>query len=296
MLHVNVEKFPWFPPFSRLKHLILSFDKDTGNVFEYLPNSEVLETLSLEVSDAVFEAPALQLESLRCLRAVALDGIRPASIRLPNSCSLHLINLEVADMATAHWDSVLLKVRTFQLQQLLLKVPNMLPNNFAKLQNVTTVKLMVSGLGTPEAYLSVEGLSHVQRLFLGGEAVYIKVPAKVSWHEVMFSTTGTLGLLFMDPKRFAKDVANVCAMYSLLAGPSLLDVIRCWAAQNRPWSSRQNGSHGQTAVCCKVHNPIDFSRCCCGVCMPCLGLSGIAHKLRKDPDIHSDSESDLEDD
>jgi hypothetical protein len=127
VLHVNVEKFPWFPPFSRLKHLILSFDKDTGNVFEYLPNSEVLETLSLEVSDAVFEAPALQLESLRCLRAVALDGIRPASICLPNSCSLHLINLEVADMATAHWDSVLLKVITFQLQQLLLKVPNMLP-------------------------------------------------------------------------------------------------------------------------------------------------------------------------
>jgi hypothetical protein len=73
--------------------------------------------------------------------------------------------------------------------------------------------------------------------FLAVKRLYIKVPAKVSWHEVMFSTTGTLGLLFMDPKRFAKDAANVCAMCSLLAGPSLLDVIRCWAAQNRPWSS-----------------------------------------------------------
>ena len=93
-------KLPWFPPFVHVKHLVLSLggDIDPGIVFAAIPNANSLETLLLRTPNRLLEAPLLQLDSMRFLCAVALEGICPAGINLPEKCTMHLkglLNFEI---------------------------------------------------------------------------------------------------------------------------------------------------------------------------------------------------------
>lgn len=51
------------------------------------------------------------------------------------------------------------------------------------------MRSIVHDMGAADAFLSLECLSHVQRLYLCGKVVYLQVPARVSWQR--FSITGS---------------------------------------------------------------------------------------------------------
>lgn len=179
-----------------------------------------------------------------------------------------------------------------------LTIADPLPAFFRKMQNVTTVVLEVEQLGVPEKYLSLEGLSHVDRLYLGGTHMYLKIPARVSWESVMFDSTKELGLLFDDPTWFAETVPRLCIRFTSLAGLSSFHLIQAWAACDRSWRPTGAGCLDawcgtmQSVLVCQLPSmkAIDFNACCCGACMPCLLESGIAHRIRADTDSESNSD------
>ena len=170
----------------------------------------------------MLDAPCLQLGMLPHLHAVRLHSICPANTFLPENCSLHLFGLSEQDFTTASscWDSALTNIRTFDFDGDDLCIDK-LPTFFSSLQNVTTVEFIVLNLGAADAYLQLDCLSHMQRLYLGANLVYVQVPARVSWHKVSITGFDAMGLSFADPIYFAEHVPNAHFKYSYHTGPSL---------------------------------------------------------------------------
>ena len=282
VLSVSFGKLPWFPPLVHVKHLVLSLggDIDPGIVFAALPNANSLETLSLRTPNALLEAPLLQLDSMRFLCAVALEGICPAGINLPENCTMHLKGLLYFEIRGDAWDKAFNSVRTFCFEDNSLQIHDLIPTYFPKMQNLTTVDIMVLEMGTPDIYISLEGLSQVQRLYLGSECSYLKVPARVSWREVFFVSSEVMGLVFDDHAWFAKEVPNACFRYASLEGPSLLNLIRAWDKEQRCCKTKSPEDSRTCSVvsCCTQGYGMNFADCPCGVCMPCLRESGIAYR------------------
>ena len=275
LLNANLEKVPWFPPLRQLKHLILHFNSDTGNVFAYIQNAKKLETLSLTSSAGKLAAPDLYLESLPCLRAVALHCIRPASMTLPDACCLHLCGLDAEDFSNVEWEDVLAKVHSFDLV-LRPVCADVLPTSFTRLKNLTDVRLGFSQLGKPGAHLSLESLSQVQRLRLSCDNMYLKVPARVSWRVAFIYAKDKLGIYFADTMQFAADVHNSYFECACLVGPSLFHLNAAWTARQLQWRAFTH-RETRTVVRCPPARSTGLNwTCCCGVCMPCLKRSGIA--------------------
>ena len=286
----------WFLPLLHVKHLLLEFGEhvDTGNVFAASPNAYRLETLSLSAFLGVLDAPGLMLQSLPFLLSVQLNGIRPAATHLPEKCRLHLKGLVEEDFLCEAWSGAMGKVGSLYFEHDL-TIADPLPAFFGKMQNVNTVILAVKQLGVPEKYLSLVGLSQVERLYLGGTHMYLKIPAKVSWESVMFSSTKKLGLSIDDPTWFAKTVPHLCMKFTSLTGPSSFKVIQAWAACGRSWTSdldAWSSAKVWSELFCglALAEDMDFDACCCGGCMPCLLESGVAHRIRDDTDSESDSD------
>ncbi len=276
----NFEKVTWVPPLSQLKHLVLAFKEDTGDVFAHLPNAEALETLSLTLSGNALEAPALDLENMPCLHTLTLTRVRPAGITLPHNCSLHLFDINDAVLSDAQWDAALVKVRTFDYTDHSRLVLGQFPAIFARFLNITTVALDVSHLGDSENYLSLEGLSQAERLYLCGERVYLTVPARVSWQKFFVEGEEQVAITFADVAYFAQAVPVAYFVFCSLSGPSLMHLTAAWAAGGRTWDGYACG--GSTVI----RSPQDsrrggavvtFGTCLCGACMVCLRRSGIAH-------------------
>lgn len=204
-----------------------------------------------------------------CLYAVGLDAIRPAAIHLPSRCRLHLQGLEEADFSHAQWDTVVDQVCTFNFEDHELKIADCLPNFLGVLLNIQTVVAAFDQLGTPQAYLDLEPLCHVPRLYLGGTKLYLRVPARVAWEEVNLETSGELGLSFNDLGWFAKNVPIASFRYAHLEGPSMLHLISAWTTSVRPWSTQVVSRRTviQSPPDCRM---IDNYMCFCEVCIDCL--------------------------
>ena len=275
---------PWFPPLSQLKHVVLVFDQNTGNtgnVFAALKNLEKLETLSLEAPD-MMEAPVLQLEMLSCLRAVGVYCLRPAGIHLPEECDLHIEGLKEADLSSSNWDSAVTNICALNVRDEDLTITELLPDIFRKCRNVTEVKIKVCQLGSEDGYLPLDGLSHVDILYLSGENLYLKLPAKLSWNYVSIESSGELGLTFADTESFALHVQSIGFRYATLRGSALFNLASAWAACGRPWiaSSEEPGNMQNLAELGSPPEsivPYDDVDCTCKVCIDCLRKKGIAY-------------------
>ena len=280
---------PWFPPLSHVKHFVLSLEEDmtAGNVFAALLLAENLETLSLKSVGDVLEVPLLRLESLPRLHSVGLNGIRPDGTSLPPECTLHLEGLKEADFTCAKWDSALHRVGSFYFHDTNLKITHQIPAFFARLQNINAVNIWVAQLGTSEEYLHLDALSHVQSLLLVAQALYLTVPSKVSWRQMMLLSEGEMGLSFDDPVWFAKKVPKVTVKYASLVGPSLFEVTGVWAAEKTRWGPFSY-RRSQTVISCGS-SVLKFTKCGCGACMPCLRAALVAHEhLREEVDPTGD--------
>ncbi len=152
LLSANLGKVPWFPPLSRIKHLVFTLEKDadTATIFAALSNAITLETLSMDAAkhENVLKASVLQLEALPCLHSVRLDAIRPAGTHLPEDCTLQLVGLVQADFASPKWNSALNKVSAFEFSDNKLIMNDPLPPIFAKLRFVTSVEIRLRSLDT----------------------------------------------------------------------------------------------------------------------------------------------------
>lgn len=240
LLCTCIGKIPWFPPLVQLKHLVLRLTgdmDDTGKLFAGIRHAELLETLCLENLGNVEDAPILQLEKMHCLRAVGLKCVRPAAIHLPEDCSLHIPQLQHDDL--------------------------------------TVVRIDVGVLGTPKKYLSLEDLAHVHTLYLCGNAMYLKVPARVSWHQAWFYSCGEMGLSFEEITWFSEMVPLFDLRFENMVGPSLLHLTSAWTVRKIPWSAEldKNDTVIRRSPELTRKNP---SKCFCTVCLACLKASGIA--------------------
>ncbi len=270
LLHACLDKIPWFPPLSQLKHLLLDVTTDLGNLFAGIRHAEKLETLCLHSSDEkLVETPRLDLGNMPCLYSVGLNCIRPAALHLPCSCWLHLRGLETVDFSLSQWDTVLDKICTYDFDNIELSIVDTLPTFFGALHHIKTVVVQVDQLGTPEAYLSLEALRHVPDFYLGGRLVYVKVPARVAWQEANFGSSEELGLKFEDLEWFAKHVPIATLNYAHLEGPSMLHLCSAWTACGRPWSA--SAECRETVIQCPPDcRMIDNYSCFCGICIDCL--------------------------
>ena len=245
-----------------------------NNVFAALPNAEDLETLLLQSMDDMLDLPWLQLESLPRLHSVGLKGIRPDGTSLPPQCTLYLKGLEEFDFTCGAWDSALHRVGSCKFLDRTLKITHQIPAVFAKLQIITAVDIWAEQLGTSEEYLCLDALSHVQSLLIGARALYLTVPARVSWRQMMLSGEREVGISIDDPVWFAKKVPNVDVRYASLVGPTLFEVTGVWAARKKRWDSFSHNS--QSVISCGSSSDL-VTKCGCGACMPCLRAARLAH-------------------
>ena len=278
LLHTCIGKVPWFPPLVQLKHLVLRLTggmDDTGKLVAGIRHAGLLETLCLENLGNVEDAQILQLEKMHCLRAVGLKCVRPAAIHLPEDCSLHIPQLQHDDLTVAHWDSAFQNIRTADFENDDLDLVERIPAFFTKLQNVRVVRIDVGVLGTPKKYLSLEDLAHVHTLYLCGNAMYLKVPARVSWHQAWFHSCGEMGSSFEEITWFSEMVPLFDLRFENMVGPSLLHLTSAWTVRKIPWSAELDKN--DTVVRRSPELPrINPSKCFCTVCLAFLKASGIA--------------------
>lgn len=236
----------------------------------------------------MMEAPVLQLEMLSCLRKVGLYYLRPAGIHLREGCNLHLQveGLEEADLSSPHWDSAVTNMYTLNFRDEYLEITELLPDFFRKCKYVKEVKITVCQLGSEDAYLPLDDLSHVEILYLSSENLYLKVPAKVSWDYVSIESSGELGLTFADAESFASNVQCIGFGYATLRGSALFNLASAWAACNRPWiGSLEEPDNMQSLA--ELESPpdsilpYDDAGCICGVCMDCLRKKGIPYSYTR---------------
>ena len=280
VLSTCLGELPWFPPLLHIKHLELIFAEvvEVDKVFAAIPSAANLVSLSLKAEDGILEAPELQLQSMPSLERVGLVGFLPAAIHMPEGCILHLGGLGHDDLSGKEWDAALPYVTTFFFKDFTVHIEDNLPAYFAKMHILTIVKIQVDELGSARCHVCLEGLARVKRLCLIGTALYVKVPARVSWRGLTVKSQ-TLGISFADAAWFAMNVSIAAFRYRFMSGSSLLEVSREWSACCRSWSSKEYPwrGHESTFVTCPPDTAMTFSQCFCGVCMSCLRDSGVAH-------------------
>ncbi len=236
----------WIPPVSQLKHLVLTVTGNSNHVFKALLCLKGLQTLCLGFKPGtnsdmhVMRTPKLEMSKLRHLDTVALVGICPLGIFLPETCMLSLKALEAWHLFSPMWESVLenLGVVRFTCSGLALsRIPPLLSGADFRLDKVY---LNVKSLGSAESHLSLQELSHVRVLNLSAQDLYISLPSQMKWRQLIIKARRTLDVSFEDVAGFIRRVPEVCFFYKSLMGTWLAEL--CWALarQGSEWSVHKN--------------------------------------------------------
>ncbi|BDA48749.1 hypothetical protein COCOBI_12-4310 [Coccomyxa sp. Obi] len=282
---------------SQLKHLVLTCDESTNDIFESMPSAWSLQTLSIHAGrmSGRMTVPVnvgfLRLHLKPSLRAVALHGVFPYHILLPKDCGLHLAGhmdtLDTLGYTDRHpdwadgrqsWVPALADLQSLNFVNKELSLTQ-LPDIYASfqgLQNLSIVALDIGSCGEADAPVSLAHLAHVQQLFIDAAGhLYVTVPAAVSWQKLGLCGANRMEVTFEDMHAFARTVKNCAFTSGNLEGPCLFQLCLVLAECGVPWVSCRKDD-GATRLAFPTSDAGNLSGCFCGACMKCLRASGVA--------------------
>lgn len=280
VLEAYVGSHPWLPPLANLRHLVLEFYHDFGNISCALAGAVALQTASLRGRGSYNTAPPLLLDRLLQLKVLVLRKVTPRRLELPPSCCLHLQDYGDLNMKARVWETVLSSVRGISVlvsgfhngvifEKLRLDFLN-------PLQNLSIVAIRYEpAFGCVGATLNLKPLAHLRKVAVSGVSLGIFLPARVSWEQASFDASKDLTLSFADMNAFVSAVPRFAA-----SGTKMRDDWKdhfCCALKRQgiAWASRKG-----TSLIYNFWYPARLGTlcrsCCGGACMDCLAAAGKA--------------------
>lgn len=283
-LRLTLNSLTCLPCLPSLKHLqLLIPGRICSDLLQSITCLSSLQTLYLKYyNHNKLEAPGLYLAAMPQLQSVALDGIVPTALSLPQGAELHVRVYSLLQARHSVWSSMQEELRTFRLDTCYedIAADDQLFNFLAKASSLETLVLNVSNFGTIEAPIVLQGaMLKVDRMGIGAlDGIYVTVASHVSWQLLNLHSYKELSFTFHDEQQFAMSCTKFSFKYVLLHGIEMMCLCRSMAEEGIKWeydvcegvvTIESTKIPGNSYVECITEDDNDLEMCKCKACLYC---------------------------
>ncbi|EIE18828.1 hypothetical protein COCSUDRAFT_59759 [Coccomyxa subellipsoidea C-169] len=237
-LNLTLIQLKGLPRLPQLKHLQLHLKNgDCRRVArcmtDALPSLQTLHIICL--NDSQDDGPELLLAAMTQLRSLALRGVLPASLALPESTQLHVRVHDIHAARHPIWISLLPHLRTFhidmQKEDSSFDAKENIPLFLFGPSSLETLIVSVRGFETVKAPIQLRGsFLEVERLAIDTlDDIHVEVPAGHGWRLVNFHTCKSLGIRLHDMENFVDNRPEFSFQFTTLQGMGVMLLTRYMA-------------------------------------------------------------------
>ncbi len=263
-LNLTLIQLKGLPRLPQLKHLQLHLKNGdcrrvAGCMTDALPSLQTLHIICH--NDSQDDAPELLLAAMTQLRSLALRGVLPASLALPESTQLHVRVHDIYAARHPIWISLLPHLRTFhidmQKEDSSFDAEENIPQFLFGPSSLETLIVSVSGFGTVKAPIKLRGsFLEVERLGIDTlDDIHVEVPTGHGWRLVNFHTCKSLGIRLHDMENFVDNRPEFSFQFTTLQGMGVMLLTRYMAERGVDWDWYDSNISYYAE--CYVHSPSD---------------------------------------